>query len=152
MQTTGMGMALSRPCALAFSCIAFLSFAEADQAATDADHVSRTQPPRAVDTLIIDPRPPCRSLIAQYILAALILDPGVDLVHRWVAEQAEVAALGPTYGHFRPRQQQFPSSTKPRFNLEPCFLQDHLRQTDQQPNTHAQGHKTRGRGTPQGID
>src|SRR4051812_43381133 len=97
----------------------FLSFAEAHQATAQADQVTGTQPPRSIHALVVDPRPARRALVAQHKVRPLVRDAGVNLVHRRIAEQPQIAALGPANGHFRTRQQQLASGPETGFNLEP---------------------------------
>ena len=133
------------------SLLPLLPFAEAHQAAADADQVAGVQQPRAVHLLVVDPGSARRALVAQNEVVALVLDPGVNLVHARVAEQPQVTAFRPANGRFRPRQQQLPAGPETGLDLEPGFLQDHLRQADEQADAHAQGHEAGGRGAPQII-
>src|SRR5262249_20179031 len=66
-----------------------------------------------------------------------------------VAEQSDVAGLGAADGRFRFRQDQLAARALAGFHLDPRFLENYLRQADQQAYASAQNDETQRAGTPQ---
>src|SRR5947209_20222495 len=76
----------------------FLSLAEAEQAAAEADQVAVAQRVAALDGPVVDERPGRRAHVFQEIAVARQDDVGVQALNRGVAEQANVARLGAAHG------------------------------------------------------
>src|SRR4029077_6350167 len=111
---------------------------EAEDAVADADGVAAPQRSQPAHGLVVDVGPARRLQVAQEILVVLQVDAGVQPLDGAVAEQADVARLGPADGRLVLGYHPLAAGGETGTPLEPRLLQHHLGQADQQADTQAE--------------
>ena len=117
----------------------------------DANQVAGLERRFAFDLLIVDERAARRLQILQIIAAAVLDDVGVRLLDAGVAEQGDVAPFGAADRRLVLLQQHLAARSEAGFDLDPRFLQDNLRQADEQADAGADGDKSERGRTPEAL-
>ena len=100
--------------------------------------VAVAQRRRLGDRLVVEVGAAGRLGVGQQVAVVLAQDAGVQLLDGVVAEQADVARLGPADGRLVLGQHQLAAGPEAGLDLEPRLLEDHLGQADQQADAQAE--------------
>src|SRR5581483_5318016 len=119
------------------------------QRPADANGIACAERGRLGDAQIIHKSAAGRIEILDEITAAALDDAGVLALDAVVAEQANVASLGPANDDFGFAEDHFPAGPPAAFHPQPGLLQNHLRQPDEQADAQAEGDEAGRAGAPE---